>query len=68
MRMPDELSRKQLQDLVASIQEFMFQEYDELNDCERWNIDKEVNGGDLVEYVAERLAEYGLAPDVEGED
>lgn len=53
---PSKLTQMQLATIVQEIQEFMFRE------DEGWNLDKDVNGGDLVELVVEIFKDNGLLP------
>ena len=53
---PIKLTRMQLATIVEELQDFMFRE------DEGWDLDKDVNGGDLVELVVEIFKDNGLLP------
>jgi hypothetical protein len=58
MRHPDKIPRHGLLDIVLQIREMMYWDPDAAD----WDHDKEVNGGDLVDLVADLFETYNLVP------
>jgi len=62
MRVPRDLSYHELQQIVESIQSFLYIDRDD-DEQEIWNPDKEWSLGDACDHVAYVLSRYDLVPD-----
>lgn len=62
MRLPRELSSKDLQTIVESVQQCLYLDHDR-DDGFIWNPDKPWSGADVCDHVAHVLDEHGLVPD-----
>ncbi len=62
MRTAKELSRKQLETIVESVQEFMYRDLGE-GGTDVWNPDKSWPGADVCQHVVSVLGEHGLVPE-----
>jgi hypothetical protein len=62
VRSPSELSRVELEHIVASVQRYLYVDLDDQR-CAFWNPDKIWSGADVCDFVAYILDEHGLVPD-----
>ena len=60
-KVPEDLDTEELISLVYAIQGYLYVELDGSSKL-YWNIDKEVDCADFVEWLSSRLACLGLAP------
>ena len=65
MQTPDDLSRAQLITIVQTICDLLFADQDD-SGAHFWNPDKEWSGADMLDVMAELLAQHGLAPPKRG--
>ena len=61
MKNPEELDRRELVEIARHLQGGLF-----VDDDGKITLDKDVNGGDLVEEMTSVLHHYGLAPQESG--
>lgn len=59
---PRKIDKSRLAKMVGAIQEFLYLDFDPRSKSEVWNRDKEVGGGDLVEFIDGLMNENGMAP------
>jgi hypothetical protein len=62
---PNQLTGKKAKEALARIHEFFYADSDRKG-RDFWNPDKEVSGGDFVEYCAGVFAEFDMVPEREG--
>lgn len=63
MRTPGELSREDLVEIVVTVQHALYLDFDAAL-TKVWNPDKEWDGAEVCDQLAEVLARHQLAPDV----
>ena len=61
-RMPRQLSRQELENIVISVQGYLF--IDQVGGKEAWSLNKSVEGPEFVQDMSELLEMFGLAPRV----
>jgi len=61
---PETLSRKDLEQFVEKVRDELFVSQDKDGD-DVWDLEKQMDGDDFVQFVLDRLNELGLYPEEE---